>query len=178
VLDTPARAACAGFWLLSQNDAAQAAQAFAVVRDLAGGEACYRLARALALAQRCSSFGDLAALGVDESFLTATQPPDGDPLAQRETWPALGAGCGRAAQEAHTVQMSVSRLVRSQALNRALAEVNEVLTGIEQIPRAERETGARDCHDLARSVTRYDCRSRANERRRSRCATRTSSVIR
>jgi Cdc6-like AAA superfamily ATPase len=37
------------------------------------------------------------------------------------------------------VQMSVSRVVRSQALNRALAEVNEVLTGIEQIPRAERE---------------------------------------
>ncbi|MBO9340132.1 MAG: AAA family ATPase, partial [Chloroflexus sp.] len=125
-------------WFLSQNDAAQAAQAFAVVRDLAGGEACYRLARALALAQRCSSFGDLAALGMDDSFLTATQPPDGDPLAQRETWRAL-ARLRRAAQEAHTVQMSVSRVVRSQALNRALAEVNEVLTGIEQIPRAERE---------------------------------------
>jgi len=138
VLDTSARAACAGFWFLSQNDAAQAAQAFAVVRDLAGGEACYRLASTLALAQRCSSFGDLAALGVDESFLTATQPPVGDPLAQRETWPAL-ARLRRAAQEAHTVQMSVSRVVRSQALNRALAEVNEVLTGIEQIPRAERE---------------------------------------
>ncbi len=138
MLYTPARAACAGFWHLAQKDAAQAAQAFAVVRDLPGGETCYRLARALALAQRCSSFGDLAALGVDESFLTATQPPGGDPLAQRETWPAL-ARLRRAAQEAHTVQMSVSRLVRSQALNRALAEVNEVLTGVEQIPRAERE---------------------------------------
>jgi hypothetical protein len=138
VLDTSARAACAGFWHLAQKDAQRAAQAFAVVRDLPGGEACYRLARALVLAQRCSSFGDLAALGMDDSFLTATQPPDGDPLAQRETWPAL-ARLRRAAQEAHTVQMSVSRLVRSQALNRALAEVNEVLTGIEQIPRAERE---------------------------------------
>jgi Archaeal ATPase. len=137
-LDTPARAVCAGFWHLAQKDAQRAAQAFAVVRDLPGGEACYRLARALALAQRCSSFGDLAALGVDESFLTATQPSDGDPLAQRASWPAL-ARLQRAAQEAHTVQMSVSRVVRSQALNRALAEVNEVLTGIEQIPRAERE---------------------------------------
>ena len=138
VLDTSARAACAGFWHLSQNDAAQAAQAFAVVRDLAGGEACYRLASTLALAQQCHRFDDLAALGMDDSFLTATQPPDGDPLAQRETWRVL-ARLRRAAQEAHTVQMSVSRLVRSQALNRALAEVNEVLTGIEQIPRAERE---------------------------------------
>jgi hypothetical protein len=138
VLDTPARAACAGFWHLSQNDAAQAAQAFAVVRDLAGGEACYRLASTLALAQQCHRFDDLAALGGDESFLTATQPPVGDPLAQRASWPSL-ARLQRAAQEAHTVQMSVSRVVRSQALNRALAEVNEVLTGIEQIPRAERE---------------------------------------
>ncbi len=137
-LDTSARAACAGFWHLAQKDAAQAAQAFAVVRDLPSGEACYRLARALALAQRCSSFGDLAALGMDDLFLTATQPPDGDPLAQRETWHAL-ARLRRAAQEAHTVQMSVSRLVRSQALNRALAEVNEIVTGVEQIPRAERE---------------------------------------
>ncbi len=137
-LDTPAKAACAGFWHLAQKDAAQAAQAFAVVRDLPGGEACYRLARALAQAQRCSSFGDLAALGMDDSFLTATQPPDGDPLAQRETWPAL-ARLRRAAQEAHTVQMSVSRLVRSQALNQAQAEVNEIVTGVERIPRAERE---------------------------------------
>jgi len=137
-LDTPARAACAGFWHLSQNDAAQAAQAFAVVRDLPGGEACYRLASALARARQCNSFGDLAALGVDESFLNATQPPVGDPLAQRETWPALER-LRRAAQEAHTVQTSVSRVVRSQALNRALAEVNEILTGVEQIPRAERE---------------------------------------
>jgi hypothetical protein len=138
VLDTSARAACAGFWFLSQNDAAQAAQAFAVVRDLAGGEACYRLASTLALAQQCHRFDDLAALGGDESFLTATQPLVGDPLAQRASWPVL-ARLRRAAQEAHTVQMSVSRVVRSQALNRALAEVNEVLTGIEQIPRAERE---------------------------------------
>ena len=137
-LDTPAKATRAGFWFLSQKDAQQAAQAFAVVRDLPGGEACYRLARALALAQQCSSFGNLAALGTDDSFLTATQPPDGDPLAQRETWPAL-ARLRQAAQEAHTVQMSVSRPVRSQALNRALAEVNEILTEIEQIPRAERE---------------------------------------
>ncbi len=137
-LDTPAKAACAGFWFLSQNDATQAAQAFAVVRDLAGGEAGYRLASALALAQRRSSFGDLAALGMNDSFLTATQPLDGDPLAQRETWRAL-ARLRRAAQEAHTVQTSVSRVVRSQALNRALAEVNEILTGVEQIPRAERE---------------------------------------
>jgi hypothetical protein len=136
--DPPARAACAGFWHLSQNDAAQAAHAFAVVRDLPGGEACYRLASALARARQCNSFGDLAALGVDESFLTATQPPVGDPLAQRASWPAL-ARLQRAAQEAHTVQTSVSRVVRSQALNRALAEVNEVLTGVEQVPRAERE---------------------------------------
>ena len=138
VLDTSARAACAGFWHLAQKDAQRAAQAFAVVRDLAGGEACYRLARALALAQRRHRFDDLAVLGGDEWFLTATQPPVGDPLAQRASWPAL-ARLRRAAQEAHTVQMSVSRVVRSQALNRALAEVNEVLTGIEQIPRAERE---------------------------------------
>jgi hypothetical protein len=115
-----------------------AAEITALRRDLPGGEACYRLASALARARRCNRFADLAALGGDESFLTATHPPVGDPPAQRETWTTLER-LRRAAQEAHTVQTSVSRMVRSQALNRALAAVNEILTGIEQIPRAERE---------------------------------------
>lgn len=136
-IDTPARAACAGFWYLYEQEAQAAADAFAVVRHLAGGEACYRLASALALAQQCQSLADLAALGTDDSFLSMTQPPVGDPLGQRETWPVL-AGLRRAAQEASAVHSSVSRVVRSQALNRALAEVNAILKQIDQVPRPER----------------------------------------
>lgn len=135
-LDTSARAACAGFWYLCQQMAREAKDAFAVVRHLPGGEACYRLASALVLAQRCRSLADLAALGTDDSFLSMTRPPIGDPLGQRETWPVL-AGLRRAAQEASAVHGSVSRVVRSQALNRALAEVNAILEQVDRVPRPE-----------------------------------------
>ena len=45
--DTPARAACAGFWGLHEVEMETAVRGFAVVRDLPGGEALHRSAEAL-----------------------------------------------------------------------------------------------------------------------------------
>ena len=49
-LDTPARAACAGFWYLREGEPAMAADAFAVVRSLPGGEEMFLIARSLVTA--------------------------------------------------------------------------------------------------------------------------------
>jgi hypothetical protein len=47
-LDTPARAACAGFWYLHEGEPAKAAHAFSVVRSLPDGEEMFLIATSLA----------------------------------------------------------------------------------------------------------------------------------
>jgi len=47
-LDTPARAACAGFWYLHEGEPAKATHAFSVVRSLPGGEEMFLIATSLA----------------------------------------------------------------------------------------------------------------------------------
>ncbi len=54
-LDTPARAAAAGFWYLHQQDTEKAETAFAVVRSLAYGEEMYSLAQTLHRFRVCES---------------------------------------------------------------------------------------------------------------------------
>ena len=138
-LDTPARAACAGFWYLHERQPEKAAQAFAVVRTFLGGEEMYALAQALAASIRATDLDGIAALAGDEGFLQHTRPPRGEPasLLRPAVWKAVGR-LRRAALEARTVRRSVSRANRSRALNRALGEINAVLREIEAIPQAER----------------------------------------
>ena len=59
--DTPARAACAGFWHLHVGAAKEASTAFAQVRSLPHGEELYHNAQAFAAALDCQSLEQLAA---------------------------------------------------------------------------------------------------------------------
>ncbi|MBC7334661.1 MAG: ATP-binding protein [Clostridia bacterium] len=137
-LDTPARAACAGFWYLHKKDPEKAAEAFAVVRALPGGAEMARLSEALAAARRAAELPAIARL--DEQFLQNTIPPERDSahLLHPTAWIALER-LRWAALEARTVQTSFSRANRSRALNRALGEINALLQESDTIPRAERE---------------------------------------
>ena len=58
--DTPARAACAGFWWLQEGNAAAAALAFDAVRPLRGGVELFNNATALDLALNCKTLADIA----------------------------------------------------------------------------------------------------------------------
>jgi hypothetical protein len=136
-LDTPAHAAAAAFWYLHEGQPEQAAQAFAVVRHLPHGESLYRLATALARAAQVPDAAALAALGEDKDFLQITLPPQA-PLLHPAAWQAVE-HLRRAAQEALAVQRSVSRAIRSQALNRALGEVVAIEQLKQTLPDTERD---------------------------------------
>ncbi|MDS4058551.1 MAG: ATP-binding protein, partial [Candidatus Contendobacter sp.] len=58
--DTPARAACAGFWHLHQGELANAADAFAAVRLLRHGEELHKNTQALAAAGNCQNLEQIA----------------------------------------------------------------------------------------------------------------------
>jgi hypothetical protein len=139
-LDTPARAACAGFWYLHEKGPEKAAEAFAVVRALPGGKEMARLSEALATARRAAGLPAIARLGEEGQFLQNTMPPERDPahLLHPTAWVALER-LRRAALEARAVQTSFSRANRSRALNRALGEMNVLLQESDTIPQAERE---------------------------------------
>lgn len=136
-LDTPAYATCAGFWHLHENQSLKAAIAFAVVQKLPHGEEMYSLSLALHIAQSVRDFQSLADLAGREAFLKATTRPSEPALLHPETWQALE-HLQRCAQEAHSIQRSVSKAARSWALNRAIGEAVAVQKMIGTVPQAER----------------------------------------
>lgn len=136
-LDTPARAACAGFYLLHEKQPLQAAQAFAAVRSLPNGQEMHNISQALHLAQSSRGFQDLVDLSGQEDFLQATTRPSEPMLLHPETWEALG-HLQLCAQEAQVVQKSASKASRSWALNRAIGEVVAVQKMVSTVPLAER----------------------------------------
>ncbi|NPA26738.1 MAG: ATP-binding protein [Chloroflexi bacterium] len=132
--DTPPRAAAAGFYLLHAKDASQAAQAFERVAMLPHGPEMLALSRALAAAAQARTWEQLAALADDETFLRDAQTPARrEGLLYPQVWQALER-LRRVALDARTVQRSVSRLARSQALNRALGELTALREGLDAQP--------------------------------------------
>ena len=132
--DTPPRAAAAGFYVLHAKDAARAVQAFDRVAALPHGPEMLALSRALAAAAQAHTWEQMAALADDETFLHDAQRP-----ARREglLYPQVGQALERlrrVALDARTVQRSVSRLARSQALNRALGELTALREGLDAQP--------------------------------------------
>jgi hypothetical protein len=129
-LDTPARAAAAGFWHLHEKQPAKAMEAFAVVRSLLYGEEMFALAQTLAVFHATKEPATIAALQVP------AVPKE--PLLRPVTWKAL-ASLRRVVEDVQVVQRSVSRSARAFALNRALGEIKYILDNGKTLPQAEQD---------------------------------------
>ncbi|MDZ8065639.1 MAG: ATP-binding protein [Nostoc sp. DedQUE08] len=127
-LDTPARAAAAGFWHLHEKKPARAIEAFAVVRSLLYGEEMFTLAQTLAVFHEAQKPASIAAIQVP--------PFPQEPLLRPDTWEVL-AHLRRVVEDVQFVNRSVSRSARSLALNRALGELTKILNQANTLPQAE-----------------------------------------
>ncbi|MBD2199252.1 MULTISPECIES: ATP-binding protein [Calothrix] len=128
-LDTPARAAAAGFWYLHEKEPVKATEAFAVVRSLLYGEEMYTLAQTLAALHEAIEPVSIAAVQLP------TFPPE--PLLRPVTWNTI-TSLRRVVEDVQFVNRSVSRSAKSLALNRALGELTNILNQAEILPQAER----------------------------------------
>ncbi|MEQ8755013.1 MAG: ATP-binding protein [Coleofasciculus sp. G1-WW12-02] len=129
-LDTPARAAAAGFWYLHEKEPAKATEAFAVVRSLLYGEELFTLAQTL------TTFNDAKEPATIATLELPTSP--NEPLLRPITWNTINA-LSRVVEDVRVVQRSVSRSTRAFALTRTLGELETILNHIETLPEAERE---------------------------------------
>jgi hypothetical protein len=127
-LDTPARAAAAGFWHLHEKKAAKAMEAFAVVRSLPYGEEMFILAQSLATFHYAKEPVNIAALQVPAS--------PKEPLLRPAIWETI-TSLGRVIENVQVVQRIASRSARAFALNRALGELQDILNKADTLPQAE-----------------------------------------
>ena len=127
-LNTPARASAAGFWYLNEQQPDKATEAFAVVRELLYGEEMFTLAQILTFYQT-RELAEITSLKLPSS--------PNPPLLRETTWQAI-ASLQRVIADVQLVQYSVSRSVRSFALNRALGELETILDSPDIIPQSER----------------------------------------
>ena len=117
-LDTPARAAAAGFWYLHQQDTEKAEKAFAVVRSLAYGEEMYSLAQTLHRFSQAATPDSIASLEV--------APIAAEPSLRPQTWQAISS-LNRVIAEIALAQRSDSRKTRKLALNRIIRELRDII---------------------------------------------------
>ncbi|NCQ71841.1 MAG: ATP-binding protein [Microcystis aeruginosa W13-15] len=130
-LDTPARAAAAGFWYLHQQDTEKAEKAFAVVRSLAYGEEMYSLAQTLHRFSQAATPDSIASLEV--------APIAAEPSLRPQTWQAISS-LNLVITEMALVQGSYSQQVRSLALNRIIGELRDITDQqAANLPQAEEE---------------------------------------
>ena len=129
-LDTPARAAAAGFWYLHEKQPTEAAEAFAVVHSLPYGEEIYTLAQTLVVFHETE----------DPATISTTQIPafPNQSLLRPTSWSAINS-LRRVVEDVQLVQHSISRSTRSFAFNRALGELTNLLNQPDTLPKAEGE---------------------------------------
>ncbi|MEH2351832.1 AAA family ATPase [Nostoc sp.] len=127
-LDTPARAAAAGFWHLYEKEPVKAVKAFTVVRSLLYGEEMFTLAQTLTAFQKAQTSASIAAIQVP--------PFPQEPLLRPLTWKVL-ANLRQVVDDVQFIERSVSRSARSLALNRALGELTKILNEADTLPQAE-----------------------------------------
>ena len=128
-LDTPPRAAAAGFWYLHEDQPRKAAEAFSHIQHLPYGQEMQQLANCLDLALRAKTLNDttlIASLSIPTS-----------PLLRADTWPAISR-LRSIVDDAQIISQSYSRSARSLALNRALGKLTEILEKAHLVPQAER----------------------------------------
>lgn len=130
-LDTPARAAAAGFWYLHQQDTEKAEKAFAAVRSLAYGEEMYSLAQTLHRFSQAATLDSIASLKV--------APIAPEPSLRPQTWQAISS-FNRVIAEMALVQRSYSKQTRSLALNRIIGKLRDISDQqAANLPQAEKE---------------------------------------
>ncbi|MFM6627751.1 MAG: hypothetical protein ACKPI8_00140, partial [Microcystis panniformis] len=127
-LDTPARAAAAGFWYLHQEDTEKAEKAFAVVRSLAYGEEMYSLAQTLHRFSQAATFNSIAIAYLEVAPIAA------EPSLRPQTWQAISS-LNRVIAEIALAQRSRDRIIGElrdiidrQAANLPLAEKELILS--------------------------------------------------
>ena len=148
-LDTPARAACAGFWYLHKKDLEGTVRAFGAVRHLPYGEEMLEIASLLKAAmevediQGVATWAELGAAGLHGT----------GPRLRPGTTAALGQ-LAEAAGEVRTALRAVSPLLRSTAVGRAVGILTRLMetAGEGEEPEAAllREAAARWREVLAR----------------------------
>lgn len=126
-MDTPARAACAGYWALHALEGEKAVEAFVVIRSLPGGEQLYRAVAALFQAMLCGDMVAIAAWSDETAWLERASVE-----ASESTVVALARQLRDVALEAAVARDSVSRLNRNAALSRAGAVLTHLLEDLEQ----------------------------------------------
>ncbi|MDB9481439.1 AAA-like domain-containing protein, partial [Dolichospermum circinale CS-537/05] len=129
-LDTPSRAAAAGFWYLHEKQPNKATEAFAVVRSLLYGEEMYILAQTLAVFNDVKDLNSIANLEIP-TFPTSD-------LLRPATWQKLDRFV-KIIEDIKIINRSVSRASRSLALNRALGELKTILNTADTLPKAEKK---------------------------------------
>jgi hypothetical protein len=122
-LDTSARAAAAGFWYLHAEQPAQAAQAFAVVRDIRHGEEMYGLASLLALFNAAETAEQIAAIELLEL------PPDR--TLRPQTWEAID-------RLYQVISDTKTAQARAFATVHALGKLQHIIDHPTDLPEAER----------------------------------------
>jgi len=126
-LDTPVRAACAGFWLLHLKEIEQAHIAFAKVRHLPHGETLYQSAFALHSGLNANNLAAISTFAVNTDWLTMVEK---QPLR-----PQVIVSLNRlhnTAQEANVAKASLSKLNQTAALNRAIANLTTLIADAEK----------------------------------------------
>lgn len=126
-LDTPPRAAAAGFWFLYNRLPGLAVEAFKLVRSLLYGEEMYILALILAIF-------DYKNINSIANIQLPTFPTAG--LLRPHTWQTLDRFV-KVIEDIKIINRSVSRVSRSSALNRALGELTTILNTANTLPKAE-----------------------------------------
>ena len=135
-LDTPNRAAAAGFWYLHEKEPAKAEEAFAAVRLILYGEEMYALAQNLAVFHNAKHFDDIVSIPVERLHVMSLQSSQ-ENLLRPKTWQAISS-LHRVVEDTQIVKLSVSRATRSFTLNRALGELTKILNNPQTLAEAER----------------------------------------
>ncbi|AKG24034.1 AAA family ATPase [Calothrix sp. 336/3] len=129
-LDTPARAAAAGFWHLHKKRPDLATKAFSHVCSLPHGEEMYTLAETLSRFQIAQEVPEIGSIEIPIF-------PQGN-LLRPTTWQTL-TSLVQVIENVRIIQQTRSPFQRSSALNRALGELTNILDEPTKIPQAERD---------------------------------------
>jgi AAA ATPase domain len=133
-IDTPARAAAAGFWYLSRKDPYRAFQAFSELRSLPYGQEMCILAQTLILFEQPISSENSISTIADIPILLIPSQPHLHP----ESWKII-AGFQQVITDIKIVKTSNSRPNKSLALNRALGQLGKIIKQSNQIVTAEKK---------------------------------------
>jgi hypothetical protein len=128
-LDTPAHATAAGFWYLHEEQPAEAAQAFAVVRDIRHGDEMHGLASLLALFDTAETVEQIAAIELPDLPRDRTLRP--------QTWEAIRRFY-HVISDTKTAQASASSAARAFAAIRAIGDLQQIIDNEAELPEAER----------------------------------------